>query len=198
ERDSIVNKEKMKTEDEEFIELKTKSELKTAKQENVSKALVSNSTYLKKSINSQKPAQSNNSENKNDLEENAIELINNQYSASSRLEGIALVKNFSPSDEKLIAILSEKALSDENTNVRLAAVKALSKHIENKEINENIGQVFLSQDDPFVQKELIAILADKNPSKLKKEIETKLKELTLDPTTAVFVRDEAYAVLMNY
>jgi len=206
ERRSIVSKEKRKTEDENFIKIsKTKSESKTAKimttkQGNVSKALVNNnSTYLRKSINNQKSVQDNNSENKNDFEEkNAIELINNQYSASSRLQGIALIRNFSPSNEKLITILSEKALSDENTNVRLAAVEALSTHIENKEVNKSIRQVFLSQDDPFVQKELIAILTEKNPSKLKREIETKLKELTLDPTTAVFVRDEAYAVLMKY
>ncbi|SUX44994.1 HEAT repeat domain-containing protein [Chryseobacterium indoltheticum] len=121
-----------------------------------------------------------------------------EYSASSRLEGISLINNFSPSDEKMIAILSEKALSDENTNVRLAAVEALSTHIENTTVRDHIREIFLNQDDPFVQKELITILAEKNPSKLNSEVSAKLRELTLNPTTAVFVKDEAYAVLMKY
>ncbi|MCD1117826.1 HEAT repeat domain-containing protein [Chryseobacterium turcicum] len=128
----------------------------------------------------------------------ALELINNQHSASSRLRGIDLLKRFSVSDEKIINVLSEKALSDESTNVRLAAVDALSVHIEDAEVGKNIRQIFLNQDDPLVQKELIAILTEKNPSQLHGEVNAKLRELTLNPTTAVFVKDEAYAVLMRY
>ncbi|HEX7871159.1 MAG TPA: hypothetical protein VF455_13705 [Chryseobacterium sp.] len=174
--------------------------IKTTKQENTSKVFAkNNSKHSKRIIGTKSLAQNNNPEIEGDFENTkAIELMADQYSASSRLEGISLIKNFSPSDEKLIRILSEKALSDENTNVRLAAVEALSVHIENPVISKNIRQVFLRQDDPIVQKELITILTEKNPSQLNREVNAKLKELTLDPTTAVFVKDEAYAVLMRY
>ena len=206
EKSTIAIHEKTKAEDENLVEIiKPKNELKTAKimttkQENNPKFFEKNSlNHSKRIAETKNLVQDNNSANEYGPENaKALELMADEYSASSRLEGISLINNFSPSDEKLIAILSEKALSDENTNVRLAAVEALSAHIENTTVRDHIRQIFLNQDDPFVQKELIAILAEKNPSTLNSEVSAKLRELTLNPTTAVFVKDEAYAVLMKY
>ncbi len=205
-KSTIAIQEKTKTVDENLVEIiKPKNELETAKimttkQENSSDVFEkNNSNHSKRIAETKNLVQDNNSANEYGLENaKALELMADEYSASSRLEGISLINNFSPSDEKLIAILSEKALSDENTNVRLAAVEALSAHIENTTVRDHIRQIFLNQDDPFVQKELIAILAQKNPSKLNSEVSAKLRELTLNPTTAAFVKDEAYAVLMKY
>lgn len=204
-KSSIAIQEKTKAEDENLVEIiKPKNELKTAKimttkQENNLKVFEKNSlNHSKRIAETKNLVQDNNSANEYSLViAKALELMADEYSASSRLEGISLI-NFSPSDEKLIAILSEKALSDENTNVRLAAVEALSAHIENTTVRDHIRHIFLNQDDPFVQKELIAILAEKNPSTLNSEVSAKLRELTLNPTTAAFVKDEAYAVLMKY
>ncbi|WP_159478808.1 HEAT repeat domain-containing protein [Chryseobacterium sp. 18068] len=201
----IVVHEKLKENESAVDVLNQKNDLKTVKietviQQNTGKAFTkNNSDYSQEIIETKSLAQNDDLENESNFDElKALELINNQHSASSRLRGIDLLKSFSASDEKIINILSEKALSDENTNVRLAAVEALSVHIENTEVSKNIRQIFLNQDDPIVQKELIAILSEKNPSKLNSEVSAKLKELTLDPTTAVFVKDEAYAVLMRY
>jgi len=206
EKSSIAIQEKTKAEDENLVEIiKPKNELETAKimttkQENSPKVFEKNNLKHSKRIAETKNlVQDNSSATEYDFENvKALELMADEYSASSRLEGISLINNFSPSDEKMIAILSEKALSDENTNVRLAAVEALSAHIENTTVRDHIREIFLNQDDPFVQKELIAILAEKNPSKLNSEVSAKLRELTLNPTTAAFVKDEAYAVLMKY
>ncbi|REC53414.1 hypothetical protein DRF62_13665 [Chryseobacterium piscium] len=205
ERTMIAVHEKLKENESVIDVLNQKSDLKTVKietviQHNTGKAFTkNNSDYSRKIVETKSLAQNDILENESNFDEvQALELINNQHSASSRLRGIDLLKSFSASDEKIINILSEKALSDENTNVRLAAVEALSLHIENTEVSKNIRQIFLNQDDPIVQKELIAILTEKNPSKLNSEVSAKLKELTLDPTTAVFVKDEAYAVLMRY
>lgn len=205
EKSTIAIQEKTKTVDENLVEIiKPKNEVKTAKimttkQENSPKVFEkNNSNHSKRIAETKNLVQDNNSANEYSLvNAKALELMADEYSASSRLEGISLI-NFSPSDEKLIAILSEKSLSDENTNVRLAAVEALSAHIENTTVRDHIREIFLNQDDPFVQKELIAILAQKNPSKLNSEVSAKLRELTLNPTTAAFVKDEAYAVLMKY
>jgi hypothetical protein len=205
EKTMIAVHEKLKENGSEVDVLNQKNDLKTVKietviQQNTGKAFTkNNSDYSQKIVETKSLAQNDNLQNESNFDEvQALELINNQHSASSRLRGIDLLKSFSASDEKIINILSEKALSDENTNVRLAAVEALSLHIENTEVSKNIRQIFLNQDDPIVQKELIAILTEKNPSKLNSEVSAKLKELTLDPTTAVFVKDEAYAVLMRY
>ncbi|AZB29881.1 HEAT repeat domain-containing protein [Chryseobacterium balustinum] len=205
EKTMIAVHEKLKENGSAVDVLNQKNDLKTVKietiiQQNTGKAFTkNNSDYSRKIVETKSLAQNDNLENESNFDElKALELINNQHSASSRLRGIDLLKSFSASDEKIINILSEKALSDENTNVRLAAVEALSVHIENTEVSQNIRQIFLNQDDPIVQKELIAILSEKNLSKLNGEVSAKLKELTLDPTTAVFVKDEAYAVLMRY
>ena len=127
----------------------------------------------------------------------AIVLIEHPYSASSRLKGIAMIRNLSTYDNQMIDLLSESATSDENTNVRLAAVEALSSN-KNPKAYSQIQQIFLEQNDPMVQKELISILAAEQPHKLSPEVNKKLKELTENPTTADFVKDEAYAVLLKY
>lgn len=205
EKTRIAVHEKLKENGSTVDVLNQKNDLETVKidtviQQNTGKAFTkNNANHSQKIVETKSLAQNDNLQNESNFDElKALELINNQHSASSRLRGIDLLKSFSASDEKIINILSEKALSDENTNVRLAAVEALSVHIENTEVSKNIRQIFLNQDDPIVQKELIAILSEKNPSKLNSEVSAKLKELTLDPTTAVFVKDEAYAVLMRY
>ncbi|MCD0480519.1 HEAT repeat domain-containing protein [Chryseobacterium sp. LC2016-29] len=205
EKTRIAVHEKLKENGSTVDVLNQKNDLETVKietviQQNTGKAFTkNNSDPSQKIVETKSLAQNDNLEGESNFDElKALELINDQHSASSRLRGIDLLKSFSASDEKIINILSEKALSDENTNVRLAAVEALSVHIENTEVSKNIRQIFLNQDDPIVQKELIAILTEKNPSQLNREVNAKLKELTLDPTTAVFVKDEAYAVLMRY
>lgn len=205
ERTRIAVHEKLKENGSTVDVLNQKNDLETVKidtviQQNIGKAFTkNNANHSQKIVETKSLAQNDGLEGESNFDElKALELINNQHSASSRLRGIDLLKSFSAFDEKIINILSEKALSDENTNVRLAAVEALSVHIENTEVSKNIRQIFLNQDDPIVQKELIAILTEKNPSQLNREVNAKLKELTLDPTTAVFVKDEAYAVLMRY
>lgn len=205
ERTRITVHEKLKENGSTVNALNQKNDLETVKidtviQQNTGKAFTkNNANHSQKIVETKSLAQNDDLEGESNFDElKALELINNQHSASSRLRGIDLLKSFSASDEKIINILSEKALSDDNTNVRLAAVEALSVHIENAEVSKNIRKIFLNQDDPIVQKELIAILTEKNPSQLNREVNAKLKELTLDPTTAVFVKDEAYAVLMRY
>lgn len=145
------------------------------------------------------PEQQNYVGNKLDAERAmVIELMNNQESASSRLQGIALAKNISAFDERLIHLLYEKAVSDENTNVRLAAVETLAEQNENPAIAEKIQQVFIQQDDPMVQKELIMMFASQKITELSSEVNEKLRVLAQDPETAAYVKDEAYAVLMQY
>ena len=206
EKTIVATQEKVKTSDENLIDiLNQKKEFKTAKiettkQETVSESFVSKHLVSsKKIVEVQSLAKNNNLKKENNFDKSkALELLDNQYSASSRLQGIALLKDFSVSDEQLIKVLSERALSDENTNVRLAAVETLSAHIENPEVGKNIRQIFLQQDDAMVQKELIAILGKQNSAELNAEVNAKLKELALNPTTVAFVKDEAYAVLMKY
>ncbi|QIY82845.1 HEAT repeat domain-containing protein [Chryseobacterium sp. NEB161] len=198
----IATKQTPKKEDENPIETSIpKNGLETSIienkiQKNTAKVLANNSSDSpKQSIVNQNSILNYNIEND---KVNAIELMNNEFSASSRLQGIALVKRFSDYDSKIIELLSEKAISDENTNVRLAAVSALEIQHQNPAVTERIQQIFVQQNDPMVQKELISFLAEKPSSELSPEVNTKLLALAQDPTTVDFVKDEAYAVLMKY
>lgn len=176
------------------------SKNQTVLKQNTTKVLANNSyNHSKESIKDQDFVPNYDFEDKNYFDKtNAIELMDNEFSASSRLQGIALVKNFSDYDSNLINLLSEKAISDENTNVRLAAVSALEIQKENPVITDKIQQIFVQQNDPMVQKELISFLAEKQSSELRPEVNTKLLALAKDPTTVDFVKDEAYAVIMKF
>ncbi|SDG44922.1 HEAT repeat domain-containing protein [Epilithonimonas hungarica] len=199
----IATKQTPKKEDENLVETlipKKESETETKIRKNNAKVLANNSSDSpKQSIGNQNFVPNYNTEDEDHSDKaNAIELMNNEFSASSRLQGIALVKSFSEYDSKIIDFLSEKAISDENTNVRLAAVSALEIQKQNPAITNRIQQIFIQQNDPMVQKELISFLAEKQTSELSAEVNTKLLALAQDPTTVAFVKDEAYAVLMKY
>jgi hypothetical protein len=199
----FARKQTPKKEDENLIETSIPqkvSKTETKIQKNTAKDLANNSSDSpKQSIGNQNFVPNYNIEDEDHSDKaNAIELMNNEFSASSRLQGIALVKSFSEYDSKIIDFLSEKAISDENTNVRLAAVSALEIQKQNPAITNRIQQIFIQQNDPMVQKELISFLAEKQTSELSAEVNTKLLALAQDPTTVAFVKDEAYAVLMKY
>ncbi|KFC20291.1 HEAT repeat domain-containing protein [Chryseobacterium sp. FH1] len=158
-----------------------------------------NSYDLKKGIQEQNSVPNYNIEEENHFEKaNAIDLMDNQFSASSRLQGIALIKNLPDYDANIIDILSEKAISDENTNVRLAAISALEIQRQNPAVKDRIQQIFVQQNDPMVEKELISLLAEKHSSELSSEVNIKLLALAKNPTTVAFVKDEAYSVIMKF
>ncbi|MPS72378.1 MAG: HEAT repeat domain-containing protein [Chryseobacterium sp.] len=203
----LATKQTPKKEDESLIDTSIpKNGLETIKKQTEikqsdSKILANKSSeYSKQSIDNQTFAEENyNTEDENHSDKaNAIELMNNEFSASSRLQGITLIRNLSNYDSKIIDLLSEKAISDENTNVRLAAVSALEIQKQNPVVIDRIQQIFIEQNDPMVQKELITFLAEKQSSELSPEVNTRLLTLAQDPTTVDFVKDEAYAVLMKY
>lgn len=198
---SFAAKETPKRENETLDNTIPENETEISKNQTETKKVLANnsSNHSKKSIENQDFVPKHHIENKNSFDKaNAIELIDNEFSASSRLQGIALVKRFSDYDSKIIELLSEKAISDENTNVRLAAVSALEIQHQNPAVTDRIQQIFVQQNDPMVQKELISFLSEKQPSELSTEVNTKLLALAQDPTTEAFVKDEAYAVLMRY
>lgn len=179
------------------------NEIKTSEKQNVikqnSKQVIAknNPKDLKNRIQKQNSISSYKIEN-SFKKENAIELMDNQFSASSRLEGIALIKNLSDYDTKIIDILFEKAITDENTNVRLSAVSALEIQGKNPIVRDKIQQIFIHQNDPMVQKELISFLAEKQLSELNPEVNKKLLALAQNPTTEAYVKDEAYSVIMKF
>ena len=93
--------------------------------------------------------------------------------------------------------LKQKALNDNNTIVRLNAIEVLAKKTPKSTVSEELTNVFLQQDDPMVQMELIGIIGKMDNNKTVPQLTKKLQEMVLDPQTMPFVKDEAYAVLLK-
>ncbi len=172
---------------------KLKSELKIAEHSVPNHSDKNRISHIN-SVQSEQKTESNDSD-KEVL--HALELMNNQQSASSRLRGIELAKNISDSDQSITKLLTNIAVHDENTNVRLAAVDALSQELNHSEMMAKMQQIFLQQNDPMVQRELMAIFAQTENSQLNPETNAKLQSIAKDPTSERFVKDEAYAILMK-
>ncbi|GGE96337.1 hypothetical protein SAMN05443634_110108 [Chishuiella changwenlii] len=124
-------------------------------------------------------------------------LLSDQESTSNRIEALAKLNNASSLNANEIATLKQVALHDNNTNVRLNAIEILSEKLSRTTASDEMTALFLEQDNPMVQMELIGIIAHYNNGETNQKLIKKLQEIVLDPKAMPFVKDEAYAVLLK-
>ena len=124
-------------------------------------------------------------------------LLSDQESPSNRIEALAKLNNASSLNANEIATLKQVALHDNNTNVRLNAIEILSEKLSRTTASDEMTALFLEQDNPMVQMELIGIIAHYNNGETNQKLIKKLQEIVLDPKAMPFVKDEAYAVLLK-
>ena len=126
-----------------------------------------------------------------------LSLLNDQQSTSNRINGIAKLGEFSTLNSEEKEWLTALALKDQNTIVRLNAIEVLSSKLAKTTASDEMTKIFMEQDNPMVQMELIGIIAHLNNDTLDQQLIKKLQEIVLDPKTMPFVKDEAYAVLLK-
>lgn len=114
-------------------------------------------------------------------------------SASTRLAAILEIEQSGRMDGPLKAMLSETMNHDGNTNVRLAALDVLSRHLDDPEVADLLATALTSQDDPLVQLGIVRIAAQIDHM----GIEEALFTVARNPYTFTAVKDEAYAVLLH-
>jgi HEAT repeat protein len=117
--------------------------------------------------------------------------LNDDQSASQRILGVQAayesVKANKPDDEIVNALVITMN-QDENSNVRLAAIDALSRFTDEAKVRTALIRSLASQADPVVQIALIQLLV-----KMKeKEAVKSLQKIIDDDTTLPAVKDEAY------
>lgn len=103
-----------------------------------------------------------------------LSLMDNQ-SASKRIQGVNFIEAFREPDVEILNALTERMLFDENTNVRIAAVEALS----NFSVSEHVKSAFITaletEKNPSVQitiiKNLVRIQEKKASEPMKKLLE---------------------------
>jgi hypothetical protein len=110
-------------------------------------------------------------------------------SASQRLKAVSLTSEMDQVSDKVTEALFTTLNSDENVNVRLAALEALKSYVKNSKVRSGLIAAISKQDSPLVQVSLaelmVAIQEKKSVGALKqllenentpKEVRTKISE----------------------
>lgn len=112
-------------------------------------------------------------------------LLENE-SASKRIRGVELIKEFEKPDEQIVAALGEKMLKDENTNVRLSALEALSSFSYSDQVKDVFIEALKSEKNPSMQVAIIEMLVQLQE---KKAVEP-MKRLLEEEETQPFIKDQ--------
>lgn len=122
-----------------------------------------------------------------------VESLGDQSSASIRLRGVNTAYSSPEPDNQITVALIEAMANDDNTNVRLAAARALVKFKDDPIARKALIDGIATQTDPVVQIELINIMVEM------KEVEAleKLKEIINDEKSLETVKDEAHMAVFK-
>jgi len=120
-------------------------------------------------------------------------MLENQNSASQRMQGLSVAYEMARPDDEIVTILAKTMNEDPNSNVRLAAMEALGKFSHESNVRSVLIQSLSIQKDPVVQIALIQLLV-----KMKeKSVVNDLQQITKDPSTMKAVKDEAYSGILK-
>jgi anti-sigma factor RsiW len=117
----------------------------------------------------------------------------NTQSASTRLMGASVAYELPQADDEIVRVLTKAMNTDDNTNVRLAALEALARFYRDTSVRTQLIQSLETQTDPVVQIELIRLLVQ-----MKEEsVAPSLRKMTEDETIMKAVKDEAHRGLLR-
>ena len=120
-------------------------------------------------------------------------MLDNQQSASQRMVGATVAYKMEKMDDEIVLALVNSMNEDQNTNVRLAALEALSKFHHETAVRSVLIQSLSVQKDPVVQIALIQLLVQMK----EKSVVKALEQIADDPGTLKAVKDEAYSGIMK-
>ncbi|SKC89079.1 HEAT repeat domain-containing protein [Ohtaekwangia koreensis] len=130
------------------------------------------------------------------LEENKLmmmSMLDNEGSASQRVLGATVALKMERPDDEIVMALGKAMNEDPNTNVRLAALDALSKFNKERHVRGILIASLATQKDPLVQIALIRILVEMKVQGAVKELE----RISNDEEVLKEVKDEAHAGLLK-
>ncbi|GMN10290.1 hypothetical protein MTsPCn9_12950 [Croceitalea sp. MTPC9] len=119
-----------------------------------------------------------------------ISLMENQ-SASKRIQGVQFIEEFESPDDAIVKALANRMLNDENTNVRLTAVEALSKFSKSELVKLAFIEALETEKDPSVQ---IAIIQNLVKTQEKKAVKS-MQKLLEQEDTQPFIKEEINQIL---
>lgn len=126
---------------------------------------------------------------KNEVKEMRETLMFNlltEESASERIKAVSYADEINNPDSKIVAALITTMNEDKNVNVRLAALNAVSKFSDSRNVSDALIASLGKQTEPLMQIALINILTEKKATKAKEPIQEILKdEKTLQPVKEI-------------
>lgn len=122
-----------------------------------------------------------------------MSMIDNPESASQRMKGVNVALGIEKADDDVIQALAKAMNEDRNTNVRLAALEALSKFRHEAPVRKILIDALAKQNDPVVQIALIQMLVQMKESGVVNE----LHKIIDDDETIQAVKDEAYTGIIK-
>lgn len=119
--------------------------------------------------------------------------LSNDQSASQRMQGVKVVYKMEKASPEVVQVLVKTMNEDPSSNVRLAALEALSSFIDDAAVRAALVTSLTKQNDPVVQITLIQLLVKMN----EKGVVNDLEKIVNDEGTIQAVKDEAYSGLMK-
>lgn len=119
--------------------------------------------------------------------------LQNDQSASQRMKSIQASFSVAQPDEDMINVLIEVMNNDDNVNVRLAAIEALSNFSSNAQVRKALVQSLKQQKEAMIQITLINVLVGIEA----KGAVDELNNIIEDSTTLPVVRDEAHMAVFK-
>ena len=122
-----------------------------------------------------------------------LAMMTNDQSASQRIQGMNVAMTYEKVDDKIVNALVKTLNEDPNTNVRLAALEALSRFQQEKNVRNKLIESLATQKDPVIQIALIQLMV-----KMKeKGVIDDLQKIVDDVETMKAVKDEAYSGILK-
>lgn len=128
------------------------------------------------------------------LKKDMLAMMDDQTSASQRMKGVNNVAlTYRQADDEVVSALVKTMNEDKNTNVRLAALDALSKFHQEPNVRKALISSLSKQDDPIVQIALIQLMVKMKEKGVVKD----LNRIIEDNNTIKPVKDEAYSGILK-
>jgi hypothetical protein len=128
-----------------------------------------------------------------DTKQMMLGMLTNELSASQRIQGVNVALKFSEADDDVVQALLSRMNDDPNTNVRLAALDALSKFYIDPDVRKALIASLPKQKDPMVQITLIQLMVRMQEKGIVKD----LQRIVDDAGALKPVKDEAYSGILK-
>jgi len=119
--------------------------------------------------------------------------LNDMESPSQRLTATAQAYELKNTDNDIVDALVKTMNNDPSTNVRLAALEALSRFYREAYVKKQLIASLQKQKDPMVQIELIQLLTKMRETTILKELD----KIVNDGNTMKAVKDHAYSSIFT-